>query len=99
MTWDEAYPTLQGALNEARDRATSTSTSDDVSEIWVAEGTYKPTTSTTDRLATHILVPGVRVYGGFLGNESSLGARAGSQAQTILSGDIDGNPRDQHGHR
>lgn len=95
LTWDRAYPTVQGALNEARDRATSVSTLDDVFQIWVAEGTYKPTTSTTDRLASHILVPNVRVYGGFLGNELMFDDRAGSQSLTILSGDIDGDPRDR----
>ena len=94
-TWPLAHPTVQGALLDARDRAITQTTTDDVFQIWVAEGTYKPTTSTTDRTASHVLVPGARMYGGFLGNEMSLAARAGSQTLTILSGDIDGNPRKQ----
>jgi hypothetical protein len=95
LTWAAAFPTLTAALADARARFNTTGTSDDVSQIWVAEGTYKPTTSTTDRTATFQLVPGAAVYGGFVGTEGSLPARAGNFNQTILSGDIDGDPRDQ----
>ena len=98
LFWSSAYPTLTAALAEARTRFTNGTPGDEVGQIWVAEGVYKPTSSTTDRTATFELVPGARVYGGFLGlpnGESTLGARAGSFTQTILSGDIDGDPRNQ----
>ena len=39
-------------------------------EIWVAEGTYKPTTG-TDRSATFSLPDGVVIYGGFSGVETA----------------------------
>ena len=39
-------------------------------EIWVAAGTYKPTTG-SDRNATFALPNGVGVYGGFAGTETA----------------------------
>jgi predicted outer membrane repeat protein len=60
-------------------------------EIWVAAGTYKPTTSTSDRLATFQLKDGVAVYGGFAGTETALSQRNPASRVTILSGDIDNN--------
>ena len=94
LAWSLAYPTLQGALDEARVRAATVPTTDDVAQIWVARGIYKPT-ATSDRTISHLLVPNVRVYGGFNGNETALTARAGFYTQTILSGDIDSDPRNQ----
>ncbi|MCU4154617.1 T9SS type A sorting domain-containing protein [Carboxylicivirga sp. A043] len=62
-------------------------------EIWVAEGIYKPTTS-DDRTISFELQPGVKLYGGFIGTETSLEERNWHEYQTILSGDI-GMPLDQ----
>lgn len=59
-------------------------------QIWVAEGTYTPTT-TGDRTRSFLLRTGVEVYGGFAGNESSLNERDIDNHQTILSGDLGGN--------
>jgi len=56
-------------------------------EIWVTEGTHKPTTS-TDRGATFQLKSGVGVYGGFVGTETSREQRNWVAHVTILSGDI-----------
>ena len=62
-------------------------------QIWIQAGTYIP--HATNRSAKFtISAAGVRVYGGFVGNEAAdfdpaTTARTG--AATILSGDLDGN--------
>ncbi|HOG58734.1 MAG TPA: choice-of-anchor Q domain-containing protein [Anaerolineaceae bacterium] len=56
-------------------------------QIWVAAGTYKPTTG-TNRTATFRLKSGVAIYGGFAGTESNLGDRNWQSNITTLSGDI-----------
>ena len=56
-------------------------------EIWVAAGTYKPT-SGTDRTATFQLKEGVAVYGGFTGAETLRTQRNPAVNTTILSGNI-----------
>ncbi|MBD2755901.1 beta strand repeat-containing protein [Spirosoma validum] len=74
-------------------------------KVWVAAGTYKPTTG-TDRTISFAMRPGVEIYGGFVGNETSLGARPainpvkGNPSATILSGDIGvvGNNSDNSYH-
>ena len=55
--------------------------------IWVAAGTYKPT-STTNRAATFQLVSGVEVYGGFPAACGGWETRDWNANPTILSGDI-----------
>lgn len=75
-SWDHAFTDLQSALAAA-------SATD---EIWVAQGTYRPA-STSDRSATFQLISGVSVYGGFDGTEATLAQRDLSRV-TTLSGDI-----------
>ncbi len=58
--------------------------------IWVAEGTYKPTTG-TDREKSFSLRSGVTIYGGFNGTETALDERDFENNLTIFSGDIDNN--------
>jgi hypothetical protein len=56
-------------------------------EIWVSSGTHKPTT-TTNRTVSFTIKEGIKVYGGFAGNETSLSQRNWYRHKTILSGDI-----------
>lgn len=78
-SWTDAYTDLQDALlaGLAGD------------EIWVARGTYKPT-STTDRTISFVVNKGLSVYGGFAGGEATVTERNISENPTILSGDIGG---------
>ncbi|MFZ4456212.1 MAG: right-handed parallel beta-helix repeat-containing protein [Bacteroidales bacterium] len=80
--------------------------STDGDEVWVAKGTYYPTTETIARDArsrSFVVKNGVKFYGGFAGTETALSQRALADLdsngkvdsfellnQTILSGDIDG---------
>jgi hypothetical protein len=62
-------------------------------QVWVAGGTYKPTT-TTSRAISFTMANNVAVYGGFIGTETALGQRpavnpaTGTPASSTLSGDI-----------
>ena len=56
-------------------------------EIWVAAGTYYPT-SGADRTASFLLINGVSLYGGFAGTETLLTQRDPAINVTILSGDL-----------
>jgi predicted outer membrane repeat protein len=75
--WTDAYTDLQSALFDARGS----------DEIWVAAGTYKPTTG-TDRTISFVMKENVAIYGGFTGTETSQDQRNWALNQTILSGDI-----------
>ena len=85
-SWGDAYTELQPALEAAADG----------DEIWVAEGTYKPTWQFDvgdPRSATFQMKNGVAVYGGF---DPSVGDitwedRDWMNHETILSGDLNGD--------
>ena len=80
-SWADAFPHLQAALSEAEAG----------DQVWVAEGTYRPTDGgpdPADRTATFVLASGVRLYGGFEGTEATLEDRDWTVYETILSGDI-----------
>ncbi|MFY0673375.1 MAG: hypothetical protein JXQ87_08215 [Bacteroidia bacterium] len=83
--WKDAYVKLQKAFDNA--------SKDD--EIWVAKGTYYPTTdvygvSNPGDKRTKMFHIGIdlKVYGGFSGSETSLSERNWETNETILSGDI-----------
>ncbi len=76
-SWENAFTDLQAALTVATEGNT----------IWVAAGTYYPT-SGTDRSVSFEMVDGVAVYGGFAGGELNIDSRDWELNKTILSGDI-----------
>jgi predicted outer membrane repeat protein len=76
-SWNDAYRTLDEGLRTARSG----------DQVWVAEGTYTPTTG-RDRSRSFDVPEGVAVYGGFSGREDELEQRDWVAHPTILSGDI-----------
>jgi len=81
MSWADAFTTLQPALDAAGAGT----------QIWVAEGTYKPTQLFIEgdpRSAAFQMVNGVEIYGGFAGTEEYLADRDWVTNVTALSGDI-----------
>ncbi|MCP4711718.1 MAG: hypothetical protein GY869_24125, partial [Planctomycetes bacterium] len=81
MSWENAYTDLQNALDDAASG----------DEIWVAQGTYRPTIQFNpddSRSATFQMKNGIGVYGGFNGTEENRDDRDWVNNVTILSGDI-----------
>jgi hypothetical protein len=76
-SWATAYGDLQTAL----------ASSSAGGAIWVAQGTYK-TTATTTRTIYFNIPSDVKVYGGFVGTETMLSQRNFITNVTILSGEI-----------
>ncbi|TAL50160.1 MAG: hypothetical protein EPN92_02060, partial [Chitinophagaceae bacterium] len=76
-SWANAFTSLQNALTAA--------TAGKI--IWIARGTYKPTT-TLDRTANFRLKENVSILGGFAGTESVATMRNWRRNPTILDGDI-----------
>ncbi|WP_238541933.1 choice-of-anchor Q domain-containing protein [Acidovorax sp. CF316] len=74
-SWAQAA-SLEGALAGAA-----------CSEIWVRQGTYKPTTG-TDRTVSFAIDRPLKLYGGFAGTEATLAQRSSDASLTVLSGDI-----------
>jgi hypothetical protein len=93
LSWATAFSDLQSALSACKTSG---------AEIWVAAGTYKPSvdasgnSSPTDaRMKTFLIPSNVLIYGGFVGNETTLSQRppsfGGAGGGSILSGDFSGN--------
>ena len=76
-SWTDAYVSLEDTIDESIPG----------DEIWVAAGTYKPT-SGSDRSISFELVEDLALYGGFDGTETERSARDWKTNITILSGDI-----------
>ncbi len=90
-SWGNAYSSLDAAIGHAAANPA-------VTEIWVAEGTYRPTVDGTPtgapdgpRAVSFRLLAGVALRGGFAGTESSPAERDIARHPTILDGDILGN--------
>jgi uncharacterized protein (DUF2141 family) len=80
-SWTNAYPDLQTALTTASAGDT----------VWVAAGTYKPT-SGTNQTISFVIPSGVKVFGGLVGTELpnyDLDLRSIELNATILSGNLD----------
>lgn len=83
-TWENAYVDLQSALDNYPCLG---------AEIWVARGTYFPT-SAPDGFSVNLrdrafhVVDDVKMYGGFLGDEDLLTERNSILNETVLSGDL-----------
>ncbi|HNQ23017.1 MAG TPA: choice-of-anchor Q domain-containing protein [Phycisphaerae bacterium] len=84
-SWANAYRSLKAALDHASQPYSP------VTEVWVAEGTYKPAGAGGDRAATFTLGSGAAVYGGFTGVETDVSQRDPVRHVTILSGDLNGD--------
>jgi len=82
-SWADAYRGVGGLA-----AALTASVSGD--QIWVAAGTYKPTTG-LDRGVALTLKNGVALYGGFNGTELKLAQRDYAANPTIVTGDLAGN--------
>ncbi len=76
-TWADAYPRLEQALAAALPG----------DQVWVAAGTYWPTTG-TDQTATFAIGSRISVFGGFAGTEISRLVRDPAINPVILSGEI-----------
>ncbi len=74
-SWTDAYSNIYSAWNN----------SEEGEEIWVAQGTYLAAES---RMGFTVLNKNIKMYGGFIGTESSLTERDANQNTTIISGDI-----------
>lgn len=80
ISWANAYTNLENALAVAQNNE----------EIWITEGTYKPHAS--DRAVSFTIADlNLKLYGGFIGNETQLSQRIFGAHETILSGDLLGN--------
>jgi len=77
QNWANAYTDLQLALQSAAYGDT----------MWVAAGTYKPT-SDNNRDSSFGVPNGLRLYGGFSGTETELAQRDWAAHPVVLSGDI-----------
>ncbi|MFT3684038.1 MAG: M12 family metallo-peptidase [Phycisphaerales bacterium] len=93
LSWDTAWPSLADALAFASMKCSN------VSEVWIAGGTYKPdqggeTDQLGSRYATFRLRGGLSVVGGFYGKnrpgggETLVSQRVLGAHPTIFSGDI-----------
>lgn len=88
-SWANAFTSLQSGIGATFPGDT----------IWVAQGVYKPTTTTT-RTISFVLPDAVKIFGGFNGTETSVTQQNVTGNLTTLSGDIGvtGNATDNSFH-
>ncbi len=91
LAWESAYGDLQSALDRAELLNADEIATNDINQIWIAEGTYKPAKlleAENARTASFSLLNNVALYGGFEGSETALDQRDWTAHETILSGDL-----------
>ncbi|MBN1908398.1 MAG: hypothetical protein JW818_01550, partial [Pirellulales bacterium] len=96
LTWATAYNDLQPALARSATLNADADPANNIDSIWIAEGTYKPTSELEPgdpRSASFSLVNNVTLYGGFAGAETALEQRDWTAHPVTLSGDL-GTPVD-----
>gem|GEM_PF-6040081 len=76
LSWNTAFRDLQDGIAVANDG----------DEIWIAEGTYRPT-SDGDRSISYEVTNTITIYGGFVNGMDDIEDRTGAN-ETILSGDL-----------
>jgi hypothetical protein len=86
--WASAMPDLQVALDLARERYLECGVE---AEIWIAEGTYRPSTQATGELPAFFIDVPVHIYGGFVGTELDPSQRDVEAHPSLLTGDWLGN--------
>ncbi len=96
-----AAPSAQGngdctAWQDACSLVTALSKASKGDQVWVKAGVHKP--SVSNRNQAFVFYPGIKVYGGFNGTETSLNQRDWQTNLTILSGDIDDNDTNLDGN-
>ncbi|HEB60338.1 MAG TPA: hypothetical protein ENJ06_00775 [Phycisphaeraceae bacterium] len=84
-SWEAAMARLEWALDAAAQPGS------DVTEIWVAAGSYAPAESGGDVTSSFVLVDGVSLYGGFAGWETQRDQRDPVTNVSLLTGDIEGD--------
>jgi hypothetical protein len=97
-SWSNAYPNLADPLQYAVQYNMEASEGEKIKQIWVAEGIYYPMhragDGTHDRDKSFVLVPDIKIYGGFSSSSVDSGIlsdRNCAEYPTVLSGDIDGD--------
>jgi len=83
-SWSDAFRELHQALAAAQGGCGGTN------EIWVARGSYRPTTPGIGQLpdlgVSFVVRDGVRIYGGFAGTETERSQRDVANNPTVLTG-------------
>ncbi len=79
-SWTQAYRSLEQALDRAAH-------CQEITQIWIAGGYYSPFVE-VGRSSGYVVSPGLSIYGGFEGTETSVLQRVYGAFPTILSGDI-----------
>jgi len=82
-TWQHAMTSVTHALDVAANRPGTT-------EIWVAEGVYRPGAA-GERNAAFDIPPRTSIYGGFAGTEELRAERDPAVNVVVWSGDLNGN--------
>jgi predicted outer membrane repeat protein len=89
-TWATAFSGVQAGIYAARAAVTATG-GPPYCHVWVKAGSYAPTEGTGDN-ATVLLLPGVRMYGGFSPTAELFSLRDPAANATSLDGALAGYP-------